>query len=152
VAQAQTTTTPCLASLDTSVVTAHALCANVTTTLAPGTVSATSTVGDAVVRLPGEPVLDVSGLTATSTSTCGSAAGSVVLTLRVNGDVVNVSTAPNTVITFDGGSLIVNEQLPVVGADFGLTVNALHIELAGGGGDIVLGSATSAVHDCGSSS
>lgn len=152
VAQATTTTTPCAASVNAVVITANTLCPNVTTRLAPGTSTATSTVADASVGLPGVPVIEVSGLTATSTSTCGSggsATGSATFTLRIGGVPTTVPTAPNSEIDLPGGTrLIVDEQAPVPGADFGLTVNALHIVAAGGLADVVVGSATSDVHNC----
>ncbi|MBO0810086.1 MAG: hypothetical protein J2P32_17470, partial [Actinobacteria bacterium] len=75
VAKAITTTTPCTASVSTVLVTAGALCPRVTTHLAPGTSTATASVSDVTVGLPGVPVIELSGVRATSTSTCGSAAG-----------------------------------------------------------------------------
>lgn len=149
VAQATTTNTPCAATFNAVIVSARVLCPKVTTTLAPGTSTATATLTDVAVGLPGVPVIEVSGLTATSTSTCGAATGSTTLTLHIGGQAVTVPTAPNSELDLPGGTrLIVNEQLPVPGADFGLTVNAVHITVAGGLADIVLGSATSDAHNC----
>jgi hypothetical protein len=149
VAQATTTTTPCTATINAIVVTASALCPKVTTTLAPGTSTGTSTVADVTVGIPGVPVIEVSGVTATSRSTCGSATGSTTLTLRVAGSPVTVPTAPNSEIDLAGGArLIINEQAPVPGADFGLTVNAAHLIVAGGLADVVIASATSDAHNC----
>ncbi len=58
-------------------------------------------------------------------------------------------TAPNSEIDLAGGArLIINEQAPVPGADFGLTVNAAHLIVAGGIADVVIASATSDAHNC----
>lgn len=149
VAQATTTMTPCAASINAIVVTASALCPKVTTTLAPGTSTATSTVSHVTVGIPGVPVIELDGVTATSTSTCGSASGSTNLTLHIAGATVTVPTAPNSEIGLAGGArLIINEQAPVPGADFGLTVNAAHIIVAGGVADVVVASTTSDAHNC----
>ncbi|MEV0158233.1 hypothetical protein AB0H57_31725 [Micromonospora sp. NPDC050686] len=48
----------------------------------------------------------------------------------------------------DGTELVVNEQRPGDDADHGLTVTAARIVLAGGLGEVVVGSITSAVHNC----
>jgi O-glycosyl hydrolase len=149
VAKAMTTTTPCTASVSTVLVTAGALCPRVTTHLAPGTSTATATVSDVSVGLPGVPVIELSGVRATSTSTCGAASGNVSLTVRVAGTRIAVSTAPGSGVRLPGGTrLIVNEQRPVPGADFGLTVTAAHLILPAGLGQVTIASATSDAHNC----
>lgn len=149
VAKAITTTTPCTASVSAVLVTAGTLCPRVTTHLAPGTSTATATVSDVTVGLPGVPVIELSGVRATSTSTCGSAAGAVSLTVRVAGTRIAVSTAPGSGVRLPGGTrLIVNEQRPVPGADFGLTVTAARLILPGGLGKVTIASATSDAHNC----
>jgi hypothetical protein len=61
-----------------------------------------------------------------------------------------VSGDPNTEIPLvGGGRLIVNEQLPATGADAGLQVNGVHLVLPAGGGEVVLASTDSAMHNCG---
>jgi hypothetical protein len=148
-ARASSTTTPCTVSVTTLLVTAHALCANVTTTLAPGTSTVTSSVQDITIGIPGVPVIGIRGATATSTSTCTSATGSTTLTLNIGGVPVTVPTAPNSQINLAGGArLIINEQQPVPGADVGLTVNAVHLVVAGGVADLVVASSTSDAHNC----
>lgn len=153
-AGASNTTTPCTASITTPLVSANALCANVTTTLAPGTSTTTATVQNTTIGLPGLPVIGISGLTATSVSSCTGTIGSATLTLTVAGNPVTVPTAPNSVIGLPGGArLVVDEQVPVPGADFGTTVNAVHVIVPGllGGAnlaDVVIGSATSDAHNC----
>ncbi|MDI3390197.1 choice-of-anchor P family protein [Streptomyces sp. B-S-A8] len=150
-ADATTTSTPCAATYSSLLINVEKLCPEVTTTLAPGKATATSTVANAKVGLPGLPVIEVSGLTATSTAQCDKAAGSTSLTLKIAGQPVTVSTEPNSELALDGGArLIVNEQKPVEGADSsGLAVNGLRIELAGGAGEVVLAATNSAMHNCG---
>ncbi|MEY9844277.1 putative repeat protein (TIGR01451 family) [Streptacidiphilus sp. BW17] len=153
-AQASSTNVPCTATVSTLLISADALCVNNTTKLAPGTSTTTSTVQDATIGIPGLPVIGVSGLTATSISSCTGTSGSATLTLTLAGVPVTVPTAPNSVIGLPGGArLVVNEQTPVPGADFGTTVNAVHLIVPGllGGAntvDVVLGSATSDAHNC----
>lgn len=153
-AQASSTTTPCTATLHTTLISADALCADVTTTLAPGTSTATATVQDATIGIPGLPVIGISGLTATSVSSCTGTSGSATLTLTIAGAPVTVPTAPNSVIGLPGGArLVINEQTPDPTADFGTTVNAVHLivpSLLGGANtvDVVVGSATSGAHNC----
>ncbi|HEY0808378.1 MAG TPA: choice-of-anchor P family protein, partial [Pseudonocardiaceae bacterium] len=112
VAKASTTTTPCTANVSLLLLlSADALCANVTTSLAPGTSTATATVANASIGLAGLPVIGVSGLTANSVSTCTGTSGSTTLTLTIGGVPVTVPTAPNSVIGLPGGArLVVNEQ------------------------------------------
>ncbi|WP_406470107.1 choice-of-anchor P family protein [Streptomyces sp. NBC_01615] len=148
-AQASSTDTPCAASVDAVIITAHALCPKVVTSLAPGTSKATTTVKDASIGILGLPVIGISGLTASSTSTCQKATGSATFTLTVAGVPTTVPTAPNSTIDLGGGAkLVVNEQTPVAGADFGLTVNAVHLTAVGGLVDVIVGSATSDTHNC----
>lgn len=148
-AGALTTQTPCTAELSAIVLSAHALCPKVRTTVNPGTSTATSSVSDATIGIPGLPVIEVSGVTATSASSCTAARGSATLKLTIGGVPVTVPTAPNTTIGLAGGAqLVINQQTPVAGADFGLTVNAVHLTTAARTVDVVIGSARSDAHNC----
>jgi hypothetical protein len=149
-AGASSTTTPCTAHVGVLAVNADALCANVTTTLAPGTSTGTSTVAHVTVGIPGLPVIEATAVRATSTSTCAAATGATTIAnLTIGGVLVNVSSAPNTVVNVAGlAQLVINEQTPVPGADKGLTVNALHLTGLGGAVDVVVASATSDAHNC----
>ncbi|GAA1956971.1 choice-of-anchor P family protein [Catenulispora subtropica] len=61
--------------------------------------------------------------------------------------IANTNVGPNTGIDLGGlAKLILNEQLPVPGADRGLTVNALHLQVLDG--TVVVASATSDAHNC----
>ncbi len=151
-AGASSTSTPCLGQVTGPLITASTLCPEVTTSLGPGTSHSTSTIDEAVIGLRGMPVIEIQGATATSMSTCGSggsASGSTQMTLRIGGKAVAVPTQPNSAIDIAGGArLVVNEQIPVDGADHGLTVNALHLSAAGDLVDVVVASARSGVHHC----
>lgn len=89
--------------------------------------------------------------TARSTSTCAggdSATGTTDLRLRIAGELVDVGGEVNAEIQLAGAAkLIVNEQVPVEGAEHGLTVNAVHL-VSPGVADVVIASATSDVHNC----
>lgn len=151
-AKASRTTTPCTASVGALVLNADALCPEVVTTLNPGTMTSTVQVDKVHVGLPGLPVIDIEGLTATSTSSCTGASGSATMTLKIDGAEVVVPTEPNSSIPLPGGGrIVVNEQAPVTDADFGLVENAVHIVVPGVSGnlvDITVGSAVSAAHNC----
>jgi hypothetical protein len=153
-AHASSTDTPCMASVSVVVLTAHALCPDVTTSLAPGTSKTTAEVDNVSIGLPGLPVVEVDGATARSTSTCGdggSASGTTDVRLRIGGELVEVTAEANAVVELPGAAkLVVNEQLPVPGADHGLTVNAVHLIAGDGLSDVVVASATSDVHNCAS--
>jgi hypothetical protein len=145
---ATTTAPPCTAGVDAVVLSASGLCPKVVTTIAPGSVTATSTVSDVTIGLLGLPVIELSGVTATSTSDCASATGSAQVTVTVAGQPVTVPTRPNSVVDLAGGvRLVVDEQVPAADADHGLTVNAVHLTAAGGV-DVVVGSTTSGSHNC----
>ncbi|MFI7673897.1 choice-of-anchor P family protein [Actinophytocola sp. NPDC049390] len=137
----------CVQNVNAVVLSAAALCADVSATADPFGVTATSTVGDVRIGLPGLPVLTLSGLTSTSASDCDGSTGTVDLELTVAGRPVDVGDAPNSTVDLGvaGAKLVVNEQ---VTTEDGLTVNAVHLT-ALGGVDVVLASSTSAAHHCG---
>ncbi|HEX4705114.1 MAG TPA: Ig-like domain-containing protein [Pseudonocardiaceae bacterium] len=151
-ATASSTTTPCTAHVGALlVISADVLCANVTTTLAPGTSTATATVANTTIGIPGLPVITATAIKATSTTTCsGSSGATTIANLTIGGIPVNLNVGPNTTINVAGlAKLVINEQVPVPGADKGLTVNALHLTGLGGAIDVVVSSATSDAHNCG---
>ena len=150
-ASAGSTTTPCTVQLSALlVINAKALCANVTTTLAPGTSTATSSVANVTIGVPGLPVITATAIKATSTTTCAASSGTTTITnLTIGGVAVNVNVGPNSTVDVAGlATLVLNEQVPVPGADKGLTVNALHLTGLGGAVDVVVASATSDAHNC----
>jgi hypothetical protein len=147
-ASATTIEPPCTTSVSALVLSADALCARVVTAIAPGSVTAVATVADTTIGIVGLPVVELSGVTATSTSNCTGASGSVTLTVSVAGTRISVPTAPNSGLDLGAGlRLVVNEQTPVSGADHGLTVNAAHLT-ASGGMDVMVASSSSSAHNC----
>ncbi|WP_338896925.1 choice-of-anchor P family protein [Streptomyces sp. TG1A-60] len=149
-ADASTTDIPCSAECTSPLLAVQKLCPEVTTTLVPGKVTATSTVAQAGIGLPGVPLIEVSGLTATSSSECGKGTGSTTLPLKIAGVPVTVSGDPNTEVPLVGsGRLIVNEELPSASADAGLKVNGIHLVLPTDGGEVILASADSSIHNRG---
>ncbi|MCD0446996.1 hypothetical protein LO763_25595 [Glycomyces sp. A-F 0318] len=124
----------------------EAVCANVSTTLAPGTVTAVATVEHASIGLPGLPVVDVAGLATAAAATCDALTGSTPLTLTIGGVATPVPTAPNTVIDLAAGvQLTLNEQ---VHGDDGITVTGVRSRIDGTDTEVVLGYSTAAVHNC----
>ncbi|MEU5000233.1 choice-of-anchor P family protein [Streptomyces sp. NPDC021622] len=102
----------------------------------------------ASIGLPGLPVIGISGLTSKSSSSCAAAKGSVSLELTVAGAPITAPDTPGYEVDLGlAGRLVVNEQIPVEGADKGLTVNAVHLTTLAGV-DVVIGSSTSSAHDC----
>lgn len=154
----RSTTTPCTANLVALVLNAHDLCANVTTAVdaraETGTSTAKATVsGTTVLGIPLFPLISLTGIQATSVSTCGGASGATAVgAISVGGRSVAVPSKPNSTVALPGGArLIFNEQLPVPGSDYGMTVNAVHLivpSLLLGNVDVVLASATSDIHNC----
>jgi hypothetical protein len=145
-AAAMNTDVPCTAAVNAIVLDAEAVCAEVATTLAPGTVTATSSVEQASIGLPGLPVIDIAGLTTTATGTCDALTGSTSLTLTIGGIATPVRATPNTVIDVAAGvRLTINEQ---VRSDNGITVTGVRLSVDGTDTEIVLGYSTAAVHHC----
>ncbi|MFD8453369.1 MULTISPECIES: choice-of-anchor P family protein [Streptomyces] len=144
-ADAQTVTPACTQNISALVLTVDALCADVTTKVGPSSSTSQATVAKATLGLPGLPVIEASGITATSTSTCEASSGTTDLKLTVAGVPVALPDAPDYAIDLGAGAkIVVNEQTET--AD-GLTVNALHIT-ALGGADVVVASSTSSAHNC----
>jgi hypothetical protein len=145
-----TTRTPCVVSVGLLLVSAHSVCANVTISVTPGKSVATSGVQDVTIGVPGLPIIKATALRSVSTTTCGGSSGEVsILDLTVGGVHIDTKAAPNTGIDLGGlARLMLNEQLPVPGADHGLTVNALHLTALGGSVDVVVASSTSDIHNC----
>jgi hypothetical protein len=130
-----TTSTPCVASIGglLSVVSAHVLCANVTTVAYPGKSTATASVADARVGITGLPVITMTLVRSTSTTTCAGSTGSTIIDYLKVGTTVVIGTpttvAPNTALTVGNVSLVLNEQIPFHTPDDGLTVNAIHAKV-----------------------
>lgn len=147
-AEAETMEPVCAERISSALITADVLCAEVETGTSPAGSTASTNVADASIGLVGLPVIGVSGVEVSSTSTCEEQTGSVDMTLTVAGVPVDVGDTPNLEVDLGGvvgTTLVVNEQIEE--EDGSLTVNGVH--LTGPGGiDVVVGSATSAAHNC----
>ncbi|WP_406863715.1 choice-of-anchor P family protein [Streptomyces sp. HUAS MG47] len=135
----------CASGVNALILSADTLCARVETRTGPGSATATASVEEARIGLPGLPVVGLSGVEATSTAGCTAATGGTKLTLTVAGAPVRVGDVPNVTVDLGlGAKLVVNEQVRTAG---GLTVNAVHLT-APGGIDVVVASTTAAAHNC----
>ncbi len=146
-AEATTTAPPCAQNVGALLVSAGVLCAKVAAQTGPMSATSTANVADASIGLLGLPVIGLSGVKSTATSTCTAQTGGVDLNLTVAGIPIHVGDTPNLNVDLGvlGTKLVVNEQ--VTNADGSLTVNAAH--LTGPGGiNIVVASSTSAAHNC----
>ena len=149
-----TTTVPCTASLS-GLISAHALCAKVTTTEFPGKSVATAGIDDTAIGIAGIPVISVKTINSTSTTTCtGSTGATTIASLKVGNTVViaePTTIQPNTTVNVGVVKLVLNEQTPITSPDKGLTVNALHVTVDVLGlakTNVVLASSESDIGNC----
>lgn len=149
-----TTTTPCVATLN-GLVSAHALCANVTTVASPGRSTASASVADAAVGITGIPAITTRVVQSTSTTTCGGSSGTTTIDFLQVGSTVVIGQrtviAPNTAIVVGPVSLVLNEQIPFTTPDDGLTVNAIHARVTALGlaqTNVIVSSSESDIGNC----
>jgi Ice-binding-like len=149
-----TTSTPCVATLS-GAVSAHALCANVTTVAFPGRSTASASLADASVAILTVPTITTHLVQSSSTTTCAGSTGTTTIDyLKVGATVVIAQPsqiAPNTRITVGVVSLILNQQIPFSSPDKGLTVNAIHITVNTVGlavVNVILASSESDITNC----
>jgi Ice-binding-like len=149
-----TTSTPCVATLS-GLVTAHVLCANVSTVAFPAKSTGTASVADATVAILGIPTITLSLIQASSTTTCAGSTGTATIALLTVGGTVVIGqptqVAPNTTVNVGVVELVLNEQLPFTTPDRGLTVNAVHINVNALGlakVNVIVSSAESDIHGC----
>lgn len=153
VTSASSTYVPCVASLS-GILTVHALCARVTTQETPSQSTATASLLNASVALPSVPVITIGLVHSKSTTTCTGSHGATTIAYLEVGDTVVIAKPtrikPNTHITLGVISLVLNEQIPLTGADHGLTVNAIHISVNAlvATADIVIASSESDIGNC----
>jgi hypothetical protein len=146
-----TTSTPCVAQI-AGLVTAHVLCANVTTVAFPGKSTASASVADATVVLSPAPTITLQAVRSTSTTTCAGSTGTTTIAfLKVGNTVVSTANvAPNTHLTVEGVALVLNEQIRFSTPDKGLTVNAIHatVNLKDVKADVIVASSKSDIGHC----
>jgi hypothetical protein len=148
---ATNTTPPCFAGVlpGSTLATATALCASVTTALGPPTSTATASTANAAIGLPGLAI-STSDVVATSKSTCAGSTGSTTIVfLKIGNTVINIpgagSPGPNTTINLLVAKVVLNEQIKTPGS---LMVNAIHISVLGTAQEVIISSATSDIHNC----
>ncbi|HEV7755127.1 MAG TPA: ice-binding family protein [Mycobacteriales bacterium] len=148
------TTTPCVATVS-GLVSAHALCANVTTVAFPGKSTATASTADTTVAIAGIPTVTMRTIESSSTTTCSGSTGSATIEFLKVGNTVVIGApgrpAPNTGINVGVVSLVLNEQIPLTTPDKGLTVNAVHLKVNTLGlavVDVIVASSESDIGNC----
>ena len=141
---------PCIISLG-GLIHAGVLCASVVTTVNPDLSTAQATVASASVSLVGLPVISLTAVQASSATTCAASGGSATIAFLKVGTLTLISSKmqpkPNTTLTVGPITIVLNAHIPVAGASRGTTVNAVEIIIPGVE-TIVLGSATSDIHNC----
>ena len=149
-----TTSTPCIASVP-GAVSAHVLCANVTTDAPAGRSTASASVADAGVGIAFVPTITLGAVQSTSTTTCDGSTGTTTIDyLKVGSTVVvsqPTSIAPNTTINVGVVKLVLNEQIPFSTPDDGLTVNGVHVTVGVLGlvtANVVVASSESDIGNC----
>jgi hypothetical protein len=145
------TSVPCVPSL-AGPVSAHGLCASVTTTQSPAQSTARASLADAAVSIATVPAITIGAAEATSTTSCaGSSGTTTIASLTVGTRTVigsPTAVAPNTAIDVGVVHVVLNEQVP---SDAGLTVNAVHVRVSAAGVagvDLVIASAESGIRGC----
>ena len=138
VATAKASTTPNACGLNVALldlVISGDVCSNVTTvpatSLTPATSTASASVAAVAIGVPGLPVITLQAVQSTSTTTCLASGGTTTIAyLKVGTDVViskPTAVAPNTTLTVGLVTLVLNQQIPLTGADKGLLVNAVDV-------------------------
>jgi hypothetical protein len=146
------TSVPCVATLS-GPLSAHALCASVTTTAFPGGSTAAASVADVSLSVATLPTITIGSVHSTSTTSCDGSTGATTIAYLKIGSTVVIATptlvAPNMHVTVGPVSLVLNEQVP--GPTGGLTVNGVHLSVNGAGlaqTNLVVASARSNVGNC----
>jgi hypothetical protein len=147
------TSVPCVATLSSGPLHAHALCASVTTTAFPAVSTAAASVADLSLAVATLPTVSIGAVSSTSTTRCDGSTGATTIAYLKIGSTVVIATpalvAPNTHVTVGPVSLVLNEQVP--GSTGGLTVNGIHLSVNGGGlaqTNLVVVSARSGISNC----
>ncbi|MEN3359636.1 MAG: hypothetical protein V7637_3618 [Mycobacteriales bacterium] len=136
-------------------VSAHVLCAQVATTAFPGRSAASASVDDTTVGITGIPVITLTAIRSTSTTTCAGSTGTTTIAFLKVGSTVVISQptniAPNTTVNVGVVKLVLNEQIPITTPDAGLTVNAVHVTVNALGlaaTNVVVASSESDIGNC----
>ena len=150
--QDSSTSVPCVATLS-GPLSAHVLCASVTTTAFPAGSTAAASVADVSLSVATLPTITIGAVHSTSTASCDGSTGATTIAYLKIGSTVVIATptlvSPNTHVTVGPVSLVLNEQVP--GPTGGLTVNGIHLSVNGGGlaqTNLVVASARSGIGNC----
>ncbi len=151
--QDSSTSVPCVATLSSGPLHAHALCASVATTAFPAVSTAAASLADLSLSLATLPAITIGAVQATSTTRCDGSTGATTIAYLKVGSTVVIATptlvAPNTHVTVGPVSLVLDEQVPDPAG--GLTVNGIHLSVSGGGlaqTSLVVASARSGIGNC----
>jgi hypothetical protein len=144
---------PCILDLNATVVKAKVVCASVTTSAPYKSKSAAAaSIASAVVAVPGLPVITIGAVQAASGTSCaGSAGATTIASLKIGSTVLLPAPskiAPNTTINLGILKIVLNQQIPITGAEKGLTVNAIHITALNGAINLIVASASSDIGNC----
>ena len=147
---------PCVVHIGTlfSPLKANAVCASVVTS-APyksGSLGAASIAGASLSGL-GLPAITIGAVQSASATTCAGSVGSTSIAYLKVGSTVLISgptirVRPNTTINLGILKIVLNQQIPITGAERGLTVNAIHITALNNSVNLVVASAESDIGNC----
>jgi hypothetical protein len=143
---------PCIVDLNATVVKAKAVCAGVTTSAPfPSKSVAQASTASAVVAVPGIPLITIGAVQSASATSCAGSAGSTTIaSLSIGRTVIALSSQikPNTTIDVGILKIVLNQQIPITGAEKGLTVNAIHITALNNAINLIVASASSDIGNC----
>lgn len=134
--KASTTANPCALNLPLpDLLITGDICSDVTTVpataLTPATSDAQASVAAVAIGVPDLPVIDLQAVQTNSVTTCLGSLGSTTIAYLKVGSTVVISKptviAPNTTITVGVVTLVLNQQIPILGPDHGLLVNAVDV-------------------------
>lgn len=150
----RTVAPPCVVRLSVTHVIANALCASVVTSAPfPSSSTARTSIASATVSgISGIPAIVIGAVQSSSTSSCaGSTGATTIASLKIGSTVILPAPSPvrpNMTINLGILKIVLNQQIPITGADMGLTVNAIHITALNGTINLVVASSESDIANC----
>jgi hypothetical protein len=149
------TTTPACINIPLGLIVAHALCDSVSTHKFTSRVAAKSTLADISIGLPGVPAIQIRGIKAWSTITCGSSHGTTTIAfLKIGGqNLISRKTTFSNGATFTLGpvSIQINETLRTGPPGRSRSVIAVHVRVNLPNiavADVIIGAATASTTNC----
>ncbi len=150
------TSPPCVATVS-GPISAHGLCAQVTTIGFPARSVTSASVDDTTVSITNIPAITMTAIRSTSTTTCAGSTGTTTIGFLKVGNVVVIgqptNVAPNTAVTVGGVKLMLNEQTPISRPTAGLSVIGVRVTVTAAtlglpSANAVVASAESALGNC----